>query len=142
MTTSNLTKKMNIQEFLSLINSLPIDRDEFYVVSSGALLLRGLLPEASDLDIAVSSKGLEQLKERFCLKKKNDDGWFIVNDKVECVCNGPKEKWRNKPEICNGIQVQNINEYYEYLKTSEREKDKKRIPIVEQYMKNHNVKDC
>lgn len=135
MTTSNSTKKMNHQELLSLINSLPIDKDEFYVVSSGALVLRGILPEASDLDISVSVKGLEQLKKHFRLKKKNDDGWFIVDEKVECVCNGPKETWPNKPELCDGVYVQDIKEYYEYLKTSEREKDQKRIPLVEQYIK-------
>ena len=116
----------------------PIDKDEFYIVSSGALVLRGILPDAGDLDISVSTKGLEQLKKHFQLKRKNDDGWFIVNDKVECVCNGPKENWENKPELCNGVYVQDINVYYEYLKTSEREKDKKRIPLVEQYIKNNN----
>ncbi|MBQ7579120.1 MAG: hypothetical protein IJT25_01125 [Clostridia bacterium] len=139
METSNLIKKMKIQELISLINTLPISKDEFYVVSSGALVLRGILPEASDLDIAVSSKGLEQLKKYFYLKKKNDDGWFTVNKNVECVCNGPKENWANKPELCNDVYVQDIEEYYEYLKTSEREKDKKRIPLVEQYIKNHNM---
>jgi hypothetical protein len=31
--------------------------------------------------------------------------------------------------------MQNINEYYNYLLKSDREKDKLRIPIVEDYIK-------
>ena len=132
----NIPKRMKKQELIHLIESLSIDKEEFYVISSGQLVLRGLLPDAGDLDIAVSLKGLEQLKKHFELKPKNNIGWFIVNDKVECVCLGPKENWKSKPENCDGIFLQNINDYYEYLLTSEREKDKKRIPIVEDYLKN------
>ena len=33
-------------------------------------------------------------------------------------------------------QIRQINEYYEYLKQSSRDKDKVRIPIVENYIKN------
>lgn len=135
----NSTKRMNKEELIDLINSLPIDKEEFFVISSGALVLRDLLPDAGDLDIAVSVKGLEQLKEHFTLKPKNDEGVYIVNDKVECACDGPKETWVNKPEVCNGIQVQDINEYYEHLLTSKREKDKIRVPIVEQYIKNRKT---
>lgn len=35
----------------------------------------------------------------------------------------------------NNHYVQNIEEYLEYLNNSNREKDKLRIPIVEEYMK-------
>lgn len=132
---------MNKTELIKLINSLEIDTQEFYVVSSGALVLRDILEDASDLDIAVSDIGLKQLKEKFNLTKKTDDNdWFKVCKDVEVVCNGPKGNWNFKPEFCNGIYVQNINEYYDYLLSSEREKDKKRIPLVNNYINKTKIK--
>lgn len=124
---------MNKKELIDLINSLKIDKKEFYVVSSGALVLRGILPEAGDLDIAVTNKGFEQLKKNFNLVQK-DNGWFKINDNAEGVCNGERETWAYQPELCDEIYVQNIQEYYSYLLSSEREKDKKRIPLVVDYI--------
>ena len=74
---------MNKRELIQLIDSLNIDRDEFWVLTSGALVLRGIYEEAKDLDLGVSEKGLKQLKENYNLKQK-ENGWYIVNDLVEC----------------------------------------------------------
>ncbi len=126
---------MNKAELIELINSLGLDKNEFYVVSSGALVLRGLLPDAGDLDISVSDEGLAYLKKKYNLTPKNSDNWYYVTDRVECVCNGDKSKWV-EPQLCEGIYVQNINQYYEYLLTSDRDKDKARIPIVKEYIAN------
>jgi len=123
---------MNKEELLELIELLGIDKNEFWVLSSGALVLRGIYPDAGDLDIAVTQKGLDELKGKYDLKQK-ENGWHIVNDKVECVLD-TKEDW--KIEEYEGILLQNIDEYYKYLQNSNREKDKARIPLVEEYMKN------
>ena len=117
-----MSNRMNKEELIALMNTLKIDKEEFWVLSSGAL------------DIAVTFKGLEQLKENYELVEK-ENGWYIVNDKVECVCDGKFEDLKYKPEkLENGYMVQNIFEYLEYLKSSSREKDMARIPIVEGYI--------
>lgn len=129
-----MEKRMKKQELLKLLDTLKIEKEEFWVLSSGALVLRDIYEDAGDLDISVTFKGLEELKENYNLTQK-ENGWYIVNDKVECVCNGEIEKLKYKPEkLKSGYYVQNIFEYYEYLKSSTREKDKKRIPLVEEYM--------
>lgn len=125
---------MKKDELLKLIESLKIDKNEFWILSSGALVLRGIYDDAGDLDIAVTNKGLEELKKNYNLIRK-ENGWYIVNDEVECVCDGDKDKLKYKPEYNGEYYLQNINEYYEYLKQSARDKDKVRIPIVENYMK-------
>ena len=104
-------------------------------MSSSALVMREIFPDAGDLDIAVTDKGLEELKKNYDLKFK-DNGWFIVSDKIEGVCDGPKDKLKYQPELVDGYYIQNIDEYYDYLKISQREKDKLRIPIVEEYIKH------
>ena len=45
--------RMNKEELLELINSLKIDKEEFVILSTGALTLRGIYDVAKDLDIAV-----------------------------------------------------------------------------------------
>ena len=130
-----MNKRMKKDELLKLIESLKIDKNEFWILSSGALVLRGIYDDAGDLDIAVTNKGLEELKKNYNLIRK-ENGWYIVNDEVECFCDGDKDKLKYKPEYNGEYYLQNINEYYEYLKQSSRDKDKVRIPIVENYIKN------
>lgn len=130
-----MNKRMKKDELLKLIESLKIDKNEFWILSSVALVLRGIYDDAGDLDIAVTNKGLEELKKNYNLIRK-ENGWYIVNDEVECVCDGDKDKLKYKPEYNGEYYLQNINEYYEYLKQSSRDKDKVRIPIVENYIKN------
>ena len=127
-----MEKRMNKAEVIKLIESLNIDKEEFWLLSSSALVIRGIYPDAGDLDIGVTQKGLEQLKQNFDLKQK-DNGWYIVNDKVEGVLD-------NKDvEKIEGYYLENINRYYKYLLQSNREKDKKRIPLIEEYLKNYKA---
>lgn len=127
-----MEKRMNKEELIKLIESLELDKNEYWILSSGALVIRGLYPDAGDLDIAVTKKGLQELKKKFDLKKKSDD-WYIVNDKIECIVD-TKESW--KIEKYGEYNLQSIKKYYEFLKESNREKDKARIPLIEEYMKN------
>ena len=93
-----MEKRMNKKELLALIETLKIDKEEFWVLSSGALTLRDIYPDAGDLDIAVTNEGLKQLNENYNLIKKNNE-WYIVTDKIECVCDGDKSKLKYKPEL-------------------------------------------
>ena len=127
-----MEKRMNKEELINLIESLKLDKNEFWILSSGALVIRGIYPDAGDLDIAVTEKGLQELKNNYDLKEKAN-GWYIVNDKIECVVD-TKEPW--KIEKYEQYNLQSIEKYYEFLKNSNREKDKARILLVEEYMKN------
>ncbi len=127
-----MEKRMNKEELIELLKSLKIDKNEFWILSSGALVIRDIYPDAGDLDIAVTERGLQQLKDSYNLIQK-ENGWYIVNDKVECVLD-TKEDW--KIEKYGEYNLQSIEKYYEFLKNSNREKDKARIPLVEEYMKN------
>ena len=127
-----MEKRRNKEELIELLESLKIDKNEFWILSSGALVMREIYPDAGDLDIAVTERGLQELKDNYNLKQK-ENGWYIVNDKVECVLD-TKEDW--KIEKYGEYNLQSIEKYYEFLKNSKREKDKARIPLVEEYMKN------
>lgn len=127
-----MEKRMNKEELIELIESLKLDKNEYWILSSGALVIRGIYPDAGDLDIAVTEKGLQELKNNYNLKQK-ENGWYIVNDKIECVLD-TKEEW--KIEKYGDYNLQSIEKYYDFLINSNREKDKARIPLIEEYMKN------
>ena len=112
-------------------DTIEISKDEFTILSSSALVLREILPDAGDLDIAVSKKGLGELKKNYNVTQ-NENGWYIVTDKIECVL----DDMTGKKENLEGYNLQDIYNYLSYLKSSSREKDKKRIPIVEKYIKS------
>ena len=132
-------ERMNKDELIKLIESVKIDKTEFWLLSTSALVIRGIWPDAGDLDIAVTNKGLEQLKQNYNLIPKGN-GFYIVTDNVECVCDGEIDKLEYKPELIDGYLCQNIYEYLNYLKSSDREKDKLRIPIVEDYINSKKNK--
>ncbi len=130
-----MEKRMNKEELINVIESLGIDYEEFWILSTSALVIRGLYPDAGDLDIAVTEKGLEQLKQRFELKQK-PNGWYIVNDKVECVLD-TKDDWNI--ERYGKYNLESIPKYYKYLISSTREKDKVKLKIVVKYIKDNNI---
>lgn len=117
---------MNKEQLLELIKTLKIDKDEYWILSSSQLVLRDLFDKANDLDIAVTEKGLEQLKQNYDLKQK-ENGWYIVNDKIECIVD-TKEDW--KIEKHDNYNLESLEKYMMYLETSTREKDKIKYEIV------------
>ena len=121
---------MNKKELEKLISTLKIEKSEYWILSSASLVLRGIYDSAADLDLAVTEKGLKQLKENYNLVQK-ENGWYIVNDKVECVLD-TKEPY--KIEKFGEYYFQDIYDYYNFIKNSNREKDKKRIPLIENYI--------
>lgn len=126
-----MEKRMNKEELIELIESLKLDNNEYWILSSGALVIRGIYPDAGDLDIAVTEKGLQELKNNYNLEEKGN-GWYRVNDKIECVLD---TKEPSKIEKCGKYNLISIENYYEFLKKSNREKDKARIPLIEDYIK-------
>lgn len=126
-----MEQRMNKEELLELISNLKIDLNEFWVLASSALVLRDLFPDAGDLDIAVTEEGLKQLKETYDLKQK-ENGWYIVNEKVECLLD-QKEDW--KIEKVGQYNLESLEKYYNHLKTSTREKDKIKYEIVKEQLK-------
>lgn len=127
-----MEKRMNKEELIKLLKSLKLNKNEYWILSSGALVMRGIYPDAGDLDIAVTEKGLQELKNNYNLKKK-DNGWYTVTDKIECFLD-TKDSW--KIEKYGEYNLESIEKYYKFLKKSSREKDKARIPLIEEYMKN------
>lgn len=121
-----MKKRMTKEELIELIESLKIDTDEFWILSTAALVLRNLFPDAGDLDLAVTSKGLEQLKNNYNLKQK-ENGWYIVSENIECILD-TKEDY--KIEKVGKYYLESLQKYFDFLEKNKREKDKVKYEIV------------
>ena len=134
-----MEKRMNKEELIKLIKTLKVSKEEFWVLSSGALVLRGIYPDAGDLDIAVTNKGMEELRKNYNLIPKDCESgnFYKVTENIECICDGNKEELKFQPEKIGEFYVQNIYEYFDFLQNSTREKDKKRIPLIKEYIKDN-----
>ena len=115
------------EELVKLIDSLDVDFKEFCLLSTAALVIRGLYDKAGDLDIAVTEKGFKELEAKYNLRSK-ENGWYIVSDEVECILDNDTVQ---NAEVIDKYKLQNLEEYYYFLKSSTREKDIIKRQIVE-----------
>ena len=125
---------MEKKELIDLIENLKVDKNEIVILSTGSLVLRGIWDSANDLDLAVTKNGLEELKSNYNLVQK-PNGFYIVNELVECV----EDDMVGKKELVGKYYLQNIIEYYNFIKNSGREKDIPKIEPIEQYMKQKKL---
>ena len=70
---------MNKEELLSLLDTLNLPKTEYYILSSGSMLLYGLRERANDLDLCVSNELFEQLKEKYNLKDWRRNHMYIMD---------------------------------------------------------------
>ena len=106
------------------------DPDEF-IIKYGTGRFNMLIDNA----ISLTEFKIKVLKQNYNLVPKGN-GFYIVTENVECVCDGAIEKLKFKPELINGYLCQNIYEYLNYLEIIQRKKDKSRITIVKDYINN------
>ena len=121
---------MKKKKLIDLIENLKVDKNEIVILSTGSLVLRGIWDSANDLDLAVTKNGLEELKSNYNLVQK-PNGFYIVNELVECV----EDDMVGKKELVGKYYLQNIIEYYNFIKNSGREKDIPKIKVVEEYIR-------
>ena len=126
---------MNKKELLKLLDSLNLPTNEYYILSSGSMLLYGLREHV--LDLCVSNELFEQLKEKYNLneKDKNDCGFYHILKDVEIV---PNSKENFKMEYKNGYPVESLKNILAFKEKRNAPKDKKDIEIIKRYLKENN----
>ena len=69
---------MDKSYFIQRLNSLELPVGEYYILSSGSMLLYGLREIAGDLDLCVSNELFEQLKKKYNLKECDKNEVTII----------------------------------------------------------------
>ena len=127
---------MNKEELLSLLDTLNLPKTEYYILSSGSMLLYGLREKANDLDLCVSNELFEQLKEKYNLKDcdKNECGFYHISPKIEIV---PNAKEDFKMEYKDGYPVENLKTILLFKKKRNAPKDQPYIEKITKYLEEH-----
>ena len=126
---------MDKNELIKLVESLNFPQEEYYILSSGCLLFYGLREKANDLDLCISEKLFNDIKEKYNLveEKKNECGFYKLNDLVEVVVDSPAE-FENQYDFKYGYQLQKLEIILMDKKKRNLPKDKCDIDNIERYL--------
>lgn len=126
---------MDKNELIKLVESLNFPQEEYYILSSGCLLFYGLREKANDLDLCISEKLFNNIKEKYNLveEKKNECGFYKLNDLVEVVVDSPAE-FENQYDFKYGYQLQKLEIILMDKKKRNLPKDKCDIDNIDRYL--------
>lgn len=124
---------MNKEQLLSLLSSLKFSTSEYYILSSGVLVLYGLREKAGDLDLCVSKELFEQIKSDYNLTedKKNICDFYALSDQIEIVVN---DKANFKRTFKDGYPVEDLLTILEFKKKRNAPKDQADIINIQNYL--------
>ena len=124
-------------ELLNLLEKLNFPKDEYYVLSGASLVLRGIREEASDLDLCISEELFNQIADKYELTddKKNECGFYKINDNLEVVVN-KKEKF--KMEEGEKYNLEDLKTILDFKIKRNKPKDQKDIENIKKYLEENN----
>lgn len=127
---------MNKEQLLDLLSKLNFPKDEYYVLSGASMVIRGIREQADDLDLCISEELFEQIKDKYKLTedKKNECGFYHINDSLEVVVN--KKDYFNM-EVYEPYNLENLNTILEFKLKRNKPKDQVDIEKIKKYLKNH-----
>lgn len=127
---------MTKEELLQLVDSLELPKEDYYILSSGCLLLYGLREQAKDLDLCVSTELFESMRAKFDidLSSKNDCGFYRLNDLVEVVVNNKADFNR---DFKDGYPVESLHSILDYKINRNAPKDQADIINIQNYLNTH-----
>ena len=123
---------MNKLELIKLINSLNLPIEEYSVISGRALLMSGLRLHTADLDIKVTEKGFELLKNKFTpILIDNSKKQYKLTEDIECFVTSKLDSTIN---YINGYPCESLISIYKFKKKLNRPKDQEDILAIERIL--------
>ena len=132
---------MNKEQLLNELKKLDFPVGDYYLLSSGCLMLYGMRDTISDIDLCISDELFEKIKDKYELTedKVNECGFYKINDELEVVVN-KKEEVATAYEIKDGIPVEKLTSILAYKVNRNKEKDQKDIENIRKYLEeNENI---
>ena len=120
---------MNKKEIIDELNEIELDKNEFWVSGSASLVLRDIIENANDIDLSITEKAFKEIENKsIFLGVNHNTKWYRLNDTIEfCIDN----KTEDKVEYKEPYNLLDLNYYYDnFLKDSDREKDKEKKIII------------
>ena len=123
---------MNKDELLRLLDSLSLNKNNYYVISGGSLLLHGLRATTSDLDLKIRSSYFEELKKRFNITKSPKfDYLYNLTNEVEVAV---QEFGKDDVDWIGGYPVEKVDLELAWKLANQRPKDQADIRRIQGYI--------
>ena len=119
---------MDKQGILNCLSEFPYDRNEYWVITGGAMVLYDIREQTADVDLGCSKRLADRLEADGYLFQRTDDGkrWFKYGDNIEIF-----EEWiMDTIETVYGFHVVSIKGLIEMKQEIGRDKDKRDIELI------------
>ncbi len=123
---------MNKIEIIEEINKLNLDKNKFWVVGTASLVLRDLIKEANDIDLAITNELYQEIKNNLTyLGTNHNSKWYSINNTIECCIDTLAQ---DKIEKSDPFNLIDLSYYYNnFIKDSTRKKDLEKKELL------HNI---
>lgn len=113
---------MNKIEIIEEINKLNLDKNKFWIVGTASLVLRDLIKEANDIDLAITNELYQEIKNNLTFLGTNHNSkWYSINNTIECCIDTLTQ---DKVEKSDPFNLIDLSYYYNnFIKDSTRKKD-------------------
>ena len=76
---------MNKQEILNHLSEFPYHRNDYWIITGGAMVMYGIREQTADIDLGCSKQLADQLETDGFMFKRTDDGkrWFKYGENIE-----------------------------------------------------------
>ena len=127
---------MNKDQVLKILNKLNLPDEEYCILGSSSLVLRGI--KDYDKDIAITAIGLDKIKLDYDLKQIEESKYVLhlQNKEIEFLV---KEKENLKYERYDDFLLQDINNLLQNKEKRGLKKDIKDIAIIKAYLERGNA---
>ena len=125
---------MNKQEIISILNDFPYGRHEYWIITGSAMVLYGIREQTHDIDMGCTSKMADQLEADGYSYTLTESGnrKFKISEDIEVY-----ENWlMGTISRVDNVPVISIKGLVDMKQELGRDKDKKDIALIKEYMRN------
>ena len=125
---------MNRNDIIEKLRRFPYDRKDYWLITGAAMVLYGIREQTHDIDMGCSTEMADKLEREGYLLKITPDGnrRFRITDDIEAF-----ENWLFGDVVSvENIPVISVEGLIEMKQRLGREKDKRDIRLIEDYMRS------
>lgn len=130
---------MGFKELLDRVKRLNLPAGKFALFGSSPLAIRGIV-DARDIDIIVTEDVWEEYEKKWKIMATDDGSRYLWNDEIELWRDWKPgiwdiEKLIKESEAIEGLPFVRLKEVMRWKKLSGRDKDKKHLMLIGEYLK-------
>ncbi len=123
---------MNKTELLKNLREFPYAREDYWLITGGAMVLYGVKEQTSDIDLGCNEQLADQLERDGCFYRYTESGnrQFKYGEQIEIF-----ENWlKDSVTQIEGVPVLTLRGLIEMKRELGREKDLKDIELISNYL--------